>query len=336
MKNSYSQIVRDLVKDLPKNDYPVLNTRLWVETWFHFIINQHLRSMRDLMSYLKATGTQFHLSTFSRANQNRNAEVFSDMYKKIAQKVRKKFDKKFQPILALDSTTITLTSKLFHQNNYREAKLLCSQNSETKIPEDISIELEKIHDHRMFMSSEKELESAGIVVMDRGFASQEIIKRFSQKKQLFVIRIKSNYTLLMLSDGWCLLGKKNPVKCRVVMFGDIATKKEYYLATNLPENTSPNVGFSNEDVGEIYRKRWAIELLWKFLKMHLKLDKLITKNYQGVVIQIWACLIVYLILLLVEIPEIFGEKLLDKLRYLQVIIHETLPNISIKSCRGFG
>jgi hypothetical protein len=70
--------------------------------------------------------------------------------------------------------------------------------------------------------------------------------------------------------------------------------------------------------------------------MHLKLDKLITKNYQGVVIQIWACLIVYLILILVEIPEIFGEKLIDKLRYLQVIIHETLPNITIKSCRGFG
>jgi transposase len=97
--------------------------------------------------------------------------------------------------------------------------------------------------------------------MDRGFASKEIIKKISQKNQLFVIRIKANYTLLMLSDGWFLLGKKNPVRCRVVMFGDIATKKEYYLATNLPDNTSHSVGLGNEDVGEIYRKRWAIELL---------------------------------------------------------------------------
>jgi hypothetical protein len=95
-----------------------------------------------------------------------------DIYKRIAKKVRNKFDKKFLQILALDSTTITLASKLFHQNNYREAKLLCRQNSETKIPEYISIELEKIHDYRMFLSSEKELESAGIVVMDRGFASK--------------------------------------------------------------------------------------------------------------------------------------------------------------------
>ena len=69
-------------------------------------------------------------------------KYFQIFIKKEPRKVRNKFNKKFLPILALDSTTITLTRKLFHQNNYREAKLLCSQNSETKIPEDISIKVE--------------------------------------------------------------------------------------------------------------------------------------------------------------------------------------------------
>lgn len=36
------------------------------------------------MIYLNATVTQFHLATFSRANQNRNPAIFSDIYKKIA------------------------------------------------------------------------------------------------------------------------------------------------------------------------------------------------------------------------------------------------------------
>ncbi len=53
------------------------------------------------------------------------------------------------------------------------------------------------------------------------------------------------------------------------------------------------------------------------LKMHLKLDKLITKNVNGIAIQIYATLIAYLILQLVEIPQEWGDKLLDKLRYLQ-------------------
>lgn len=336
MINNYREIVNNLVKDLPKNDYPVLNTRLWVETWFHFIVNQSLNSMRGLTSYLNATGVQFNISTFSRANQNRNPQIFIDIYQKLAIKVRRKFDGNILPTLALDSTTITLTSKLFHQNNYREAKLLCSHNSQTQIPENISIQLEKIHDYRMFMSSNKEIESLGIMVMDRGFASLDIIKKFQDNCQLFVLRIKQNYTQVMLEDGFCLLGKKNPIKCRVVNFCDIASRKEYYIATNLPETQTNILGFSNEEVGEIYRKRWAIELLWKFMKMHLKLDNLITKNYQGVVIQIWASLIVYLILILVETPQLLGNKLLDKLRYLQVIIPQTLPNIMIKSCKGFG
>jgi IS4 transposase len=59
---------------------------------------------------------------------------------------------------------------------------------------------------------------------------------------------------------------------------------------------------TNEEVSEIYRNRWKIEILWKFLKMHLKLDRLITKNINGVTIQIYMVLIAYLILQLMEIP----------------------------------
>jgi putative transposase len=122
--------VKYLVKDLPRNDYSVLKTRLWVETWFHFIINQSLSSMRGLTSYFNATGTQFNIRTFSRANQNRNPQLFIDIYKKFATQVRCKSEQNILPTLALDSTTITLTSKLFHLHNFREAKLLCSHNSD--------------------------------------------------------------------------------------------------------------------------------------------------------------------------------------------------------------
>ena len=52
--------------------------------------------------------------------------------------------------------------------------------------------------------------------------------------------------------------------------------------------------------------------------MHLKLDKLITKNVNGVSIQIYMVLIAYLILLLIEIPAFYGSQLLDKFRYLQL------------------
>lgn len=59
-------------------------------------------------------------------------------------------------------------------------------------------------------------------------------------------------------------------------------------------------------------------MLWKFLEMHLKLDKLITKNINGVTMQIYMVLISYLILELMGIPEFYGHRLLDKFRYLQL------------------
>ena len=98
---------------------------------------------------------------------------------------------------------------------------------------------------------------------------------------------------------------------RVVLFCDLESRTEFCLATNVEQ-------MSNEEVGEVYRHRWQIEVLWKFLKMHLKLDKLITKNVNGVTIQIYMVLIAYLILQLIEIPAFYGCQLLDKLWYLQL------------------
>ena len=51
--------------------------------------------------------------------------------------------------------------------------------------------------------------------------------------------------------------------------------------------------------------------------MHLKIDRLISKTLNGITIQIYASLIAYLIFQLISIPAQWGNKLLDKIRYLQ-------------------
>lgn len=66
----------------------------------------------------------------------------------------------------------------------------------------------------------------------------------------------------------------------------------------------------------MYRRRWQIELLWKFLKMHLKLDRFITKNINAIISQIYASIITYMLLRLIEIQTEFESVNLEKLRYL--------------------
>ena len=103
----------------------------------------------------------------------------------------------------------------------------------------------------------------------------------------------------------------------VVWFYDLESWTKFRLATNLPAEE-----FSNGEIGDIYDCHWQIELLWKFLKMHLKLDRLITKGRNGVRLQIYMILIGYMILQLMEIPVLYGDKLLDKLRYLQLELRQ--------------
>jgi IS4 transposase len=86
---------------------------------------------------------------------------------------------------------------------------------------------------------------------------------------------------------------------------------------------------SNEEIAEGYRQRWSVEILWKFLKMHLKLDRLMTKNVNGATIQIYTILIVYLILQLMQIPQIYGNTLLNKLRYVNLILSQEGNLISL-------
>jgi IS4 transposase len=153
--------------------------------------------------------------------------------------------------------------------------------------------------------------------MDKGFSSiKRIEELLGNKEKHFVLRIKNNITLEMLENGKCKVGtRKDAVEVRVVMFCDLEKRTEFRLATDLPSEGKCAV--SNEEIAEMYVQRWQIELLWKFLKMHLKLDNLITKNENGIRIQIYSCIIAYLILQLIDIEEGFGKSLLDKLRYLQ-------------------
>jgi len=207
---------------------------------------------------------------------------------------------------------------------YGQVKLFSGINICTNEPDGILINFGSGHDSKYGEETIAAIPDNGEGVMDRGFAKLERIKRLNElHNRYFVIRVKNNMSLEMLPNGKAILGTgKDKVEVRIIAFSDLETRSEFRLATNLPDKG--NAAISNAEVTEIYKMRWQIELLWKFLKMHLKLDRLITKNVNGITIQIYTCLIAYVLLELVEIPKEFGYKMLDKLRYLQAFMCENI------------
>lgn len=327
--SNFPQIVKKYLGHLPKDDYPMLDSFKFVSIWLSFVLDQSQTSMRSLFKRLNIRGEEVDISTFSKASKNRSPEIFKKIWEKQKREVISagKKQKRELVLFPLDSTIISLTSKLLWQQGFHQVKLFSGLNLETGDPGGIVIHFGQGHDSKYGDETIDATPKNGVGIMDRGFCSLERIAKLKEKEErYFVLRIKNNISLKALENGKCQIGTgRDKVEERVVMFSDIEEKTEFRLVTNLPEEGEG--GISNEEIGEFYRLRWQIELLWKFLKMHLKLDRLITKNINGIEIQIYCCLIVYLILRLVKIPQEFGNSLLDKLRYLQAFMCEKISYV---------
>ncbi len=123
---SFPQVVNTLFKQFSERDYSVLNTRLFVSCWIGFALDQSLTSMRDLLGRLKLGGYEMDISTFSKANQHRSLVPFQELYRQVLELVKRK-----NPNLSegaryvtcpIDSTIITLTSKLLWALGYHQVK----------------------------------------------------------------------------------------------------------------------------------------------------------------------------------------------------------------------
>jgi putative transposase len=105
--SNFPKVIKYLFKDLPKNDYPVLNTFLFASCWLGWVMERSLVSMRDLLFRLNSRGIEIDISTFSKGSKNRDVEVFEKILNKAIKKLSRKKGQSDEKILfPLDSTII--------------------------------------------------------------------------------------------------------------------------------------------------------------------------------------------------------------------------------------
>ncbi len=123
MLRSFPNIVKQILKYLPTNDYPVLHSCLFFQIWLTFILDKSLTSMRDLFDLLNRSGINVHISTFSKACKQRCDQYFRRIYTQLRQQlIRNKM------LFPIDSTVVSLTSKLFWAQGQHQVKLLNGVN----------------------------------------------------------------------------------------------------------------------------------------------------------------------------------------------------------------
>ena len=109
-----------------------ISTFTFVSSWIGFTLDKSLVSMRDLCTQMTLQGINLNLSTFSQASKIRESEPFEKIIEDLTKRlIAKKGTANARAMFPIDSTTITLTSKLLWEKGWHQVKLFSCLNSIT-------------------------------------------------------------------------------------------------------------------------------------------------------------------------------------------------------------
>lgn len=96
-------------------------------------------------------------------------------------------------------------------------------------------------------------------------------------------------------------------KYKEILYFTRESDEEFRLVTNIFDMPA-------EDIVSLYKKRWDIELFFKWIKQHLTIKKWVGKSLNAISIQTYSALIIYLLLLLLK------DKYKSELRLFNILL----------------
>jgi hypothetical protein len=115
-----------------------------------------------------------------------------------------------------------------------------------------------------------------------------------------------------------LAAKKSKIKLRHVIYRDKLTKKIFHFVTSDRKSTA-------KAIAGIYKRRWAVELLFRWLKGHLGIRYLPTKTPNSIQTLLATSVLFQLLLQLKKIIDGFQGTLWELLRDIRTtFIHKSL------------
>ena len=261
----------------------------------------NLRSLRGVVLCLNAHSPLLYhlgfklkhitLSTLSRANENRDYRIYQSLAQLLIKQARRLYlnDNDFKvnldgAVYALDSTVIELCLATFKWAYFELGKSAVKIHTQLdlrgNIPSFFLITEAKTHDVNFL--DILEFEVGAFYIMDRGYFDFERLFAIQSAKAYFVIRAKKSISWQRLysrtvdrSSGLrCdqiiklnnFYSKKHyPEKLRRIKYYDRETNRHYTYLTNHFE-------IDAKTIADLYQHRWHIELFFKWIKQHLRIE----------------------------------------------------------------
>ena len=228
-------------------------------------------------------------STLADANEQRDWRIWSDLAVILIRRARRLYFEDdiglelSNTAYALDSTTIDLCLSLFPWADFRSTKTAVKMHTlldlRGPIPSFIHISKGKMGDAKALDLIVPE--AGAIYVMDRGYVDFTRLHALHEAGAFFVTRAKSNMRYHRVSSHAVdkaagigadqsialdsLHARRNcPVHLRRISFRDSETGKRLVFLTN-------NFVLSAPTIAALYKKRWAVELFFKWIKQNLRI-----------------------------------------------------------------
>ena len=325
--------------------------------WNHLLVLlygqlSNREGLRDLIVSITPFKSAFHhlgfgknvsRSNLSKANEIREVKIFQEFADKMVSIAREKRGavKDFfisNNVYAFDSSTISLClsvywwTKLHHGKG--GVKLHELYDVKTDIPSFSVITDASVHDLQVM-----ELipyERGSFYIFDRAYMATKKLFLIEEAGAYFVVREKHKMSYEVVEDkGYNnpssgimadqtirfkghKTRKQYPIELRRVVFYDHDGNRTFVFYTNNFEVTA-------EQVALLYKYRWRVELFFKWLKQHLRIKEFYGTSENAVKIQIYAAIIAYCLVVIVQ--ETLGIKLqtYDVLRILSTALLTKMP-----------
>ena len=284
-------------------------------------------------------------SSFSEALNTRGVEQFSYVFEQLQIQATQTIPaqhSQFGDLLAIDGSLIDAVLSMYwadYRTNSKKAKAHVGFDLNRAIPRKLFL-TEGTADERPFVS--RMLSAGQTGVMDRGYQCHRDFDTLQTENKYFVCRIKKSTHKTVIKeydlrpgssvfyDARVLLGTPgvNQTAHELRVVGYLIDGLDYFIATN-------RFDLSAEDIARIYKLRWEIEKFFAWWKRHLKVYHLIARSPYGLLIQLLAGLITYL-LLAIYCHEHFHERVsIKRVREIRIAIRNEVTAMVYNSVTDF-
>lgn len=258
---------------------------------------------------------------------------------------------------AFDSTTIDLCMSLFEWATFRKTKsgikIQTQFDISTQVPADFFITNASVHDVKAL--DHVQIEPLACYIFDKGYFDLARMFRIQQQNAFFVIREKGRRPYEFIEGEDMLEGEDGVLRDQTIRFIRKSNFEKYpspirrivYYAPELGRTFTyytNNFSLKAAEIALLYKNRWQVESFFKWIKQHLRVMHFWGNTENAVRIQIYAAIITYCTVAIIEkdlnlersvfdVLRILGTSLLVKDNMMELLSKAPLP---ISVCAPFN